>query len=50
MLDTVRKQIKDIALELGVVGLMNVQMAIKGDSIYLIEVNPRASRKGSICF
>ena len=44
MLDTVRKQIKDIALELGVIGLMNVQMAIKGDSIYLIEVNPRASR------
>ena len=44
VLDTVRKQIKDIALELGVIGLMNVQMAIKGDSIYLIEVNPRASR------
>ena len=34
MLDTVRKQIKDIALELGVIGLMNVQMAIKGDSIF----------------
>ena len=29
VLDTVRKQIKDIALELGVIGLMNVQMAIK---------------------
>ena len=33
-----------LALELGVVGLMNVQFAVKGDEIYLIEVNPRASR------
>ena len=44
VLDTVRKQIRDIALELGVIGLMNVQMAIKDELIYLIEVNPRASR------
>ncbi len=33
-----------IALKLGVVGLMNVQYAIKDDTVYIIEVNPRASR------
>ena len=33
-----------IARELGVVGLMNVQFAIQGKSIYILEVNPRASR------
>jgi len=33
-----------LALELGVVGLMNVQFAVQGDTIFLIEVNPRASR------
>ncbi|MBL4854063.1 MAG: carbamoyl-phosphate synthase large subunit [Robiginitomaculum sp.] len=38
------RQTKLLALELGVVGLMNVQYAVKGDDIYLIEVNPRASR------
>ncbi len=37
-------QTQQLALELGVVGLMNVQYAIKGDVIYLLEVNPRASR------
>ncbi|MGR3372624.1 MAG: carbamoyl-phosphate synthase large subunit [Pseudooceanicola nanhaiensis] len=37
-------QTKALALELGVVGLMNVQFAVKGKDIYLIEVNPRASR------
>ncbi|NNL88595.1 MAG: carbamoyl-phosphate synthase large subunit [Marinicaulis sp.] len=37
-------QTKKLALELGVVGLMNVQYAIKDDDIYLLEVNPRASR------
>ncbi|MGH1425845.1 MAG: carbamoyl-phosphate synthase large subunit [Pseudooceanicola sp.] len=37
-------QTRALALELGVVGLMNVQYAVKGDDIYLIEVNPRASR------
>ena len=35
---------KDMALQLGVVGLMNVQYAIHKGDIYLIEVNPRASR------
>ena len=38
------RQTKALALELKVVGLMNVQFAVKGDEIYLIEVNPRASR------
>ncbi|QDV09827.1 Carbamoyl-phosphate synthase large chain [Planctomycetes bacterium Poly30] len=35
---------KAMARELGVIGLMNVQYAIKGDQVYVIEVNPRASR------
>ena len=35
---------KKMAKELGVVGLMNVQLAIQDDKIYVIEVNPRASR------
>jgi carbamoyl-phosphate synthase large subunit len=35
---------KAMAKELGVVGLMNVQYAIKGSEVYVIEVNPRASR------
>ena len=38
------RQTKLLALELGVVGLMNVQYAVKDDKVYLIEVNPRASR------
>jgi carbamoyl-phosphate synthase large subunit len=39
------KQItKNIAAELNVVGLMNIQFAIDGNDIYMIEVNPRASR------
>ncbi len=42
--DRMRKHIRDMALELGVVGLMNTQFAIKGDDIYILEVNPRASR------
>ncbi len=40
----IETQTKTIALGLGVKGLMNVQYAITGDDIYLIEVNPRASR------
>ena len=39
-----KRQSVSLALELGVVGLMNVQFAVKDDEIYLIEVNPRASR------
>jgi carbamoyl-phosphate synthase large subunit len=42
--DIIRKQVKQMALELKVVGLMNVQMAIQDDEVYIIEVNPRASR------
>ncbi|MGE4293286.1 MAG: carbamoyl-phosphate synthase large subunit [Desulfovibrio sp.] len=40
----IERQTKAMALELGVVGLMNVQYAIKDGEIYIIEVNPRASR------
>ncbi len=42
--DRMRRHIEDMALELGVVGLMNTQFAIKGEDIYILEVNPRASR------
>ncbi|MDR0408141.1 MAG: carbamoyl phosphate synthase large subunit, partial [Campylobacteraceae bacterium] len=40
----VESQTKQIALNLGVVGLMNIQYAVYQDDIYMIEVNPRASR------
>ncbi|MCL1078371.1 carbamoyl-phosphate synthase large subunit [Parashewanella spongiae] len=39
-----REYVRKLALELGVVGLMNVQFAVKDDEIYMIEVNPRAAR------
>jgi len=42
--DRMRDQVKAMALELGVVGLMNTQLAWQDDEIYVIEVNPRASR------
>jgi carbamoyl-phosphate synthase large subunit len=42
--DKMRDQMVQLALELEVVGLMNAQFAIKGDDIYILEVNPRASR------
>ncbi|PPD45783.1 MAG: carbamoyl phosphate synthase large subunit [Methylocystis sp.] len=38
------EQTKSLAMALGVVGLMNVQFALKGGEIYVLEVNPRASR------
>ena len=38
------KQTKTLALSLNVVGLMNIQFAIKDDTIFVLEVNPRASR------
>ena len=38
------RQAREMALALGVVGLMNVQFAIKDDEVYVLEVNPRASR------
>ena len=42
--DEMREICKKMARELGVRGLMNVQLALQGDKIYVIEVNPRASR------
>jgi carbamoyl-phosphate synthase large subunit len=42
--DRMRDQIRRMALALDVVGLMNTQFAIKDDDIYVLEVNPRASR------
>ncbi|MGX9356124.1 carbamoyl-phosphate synthase large subunit [Roseobacteraceae bacterium S113] len=44
MLERIEEQTVALAKALHVVGLMNVQFAIKNDEIYLIEVNPRASR------
>jgi carbamoyl-phosphate synthase large subunit len=44
MLATVRKATYELARELKVVGLMNVQFAIKDNQLYVLEVNPRASR------
>lgn len=42
--DVMREQVKQLAFELGVKGLMNAQFAVKGHDVYLIEVNPRAAR------
>jgi carbamoyl-phosphate synthase large subunit len=42
--DAMREMVRKMALELGVVGLMNVQLAYQDGEIYVIEVNPRASR------
>ncbi|MFZ9594908.1 MAG: carbamoyl-phosphate synthase large subunit [Bdellovibrionia bacterium] len=42
--DRIRTYTRELAKRLQVVGLMNVQFAIQGDRIYLLEVNPRASR------
>ena len=44
VIEELKRQSTALALELGVVGLMNVQFAVKDGTIYLIEVNPRASR------
>jgi len=44
VLEEIRRQTKLLALELKVRGLMNVQFAVKDDEIYILEVNPRASR------
>jgi carbamoyl-phosphate synthase large subunit len=40
----IREMAREMALELNVVGLMNAQLAVKDDDIYIIEVNPRGSR------
>ncbi|WP_370979999.1 carbamoyl-phosphate synthase large subunit [Agaribacterium sp. ZY112] len=42
--DQMREQVRKMAVELGVVGLMNTQLAYQDGKIYVIEVNPRASR------
>jgi len=42
--NAIREQVCLLAKSLGVVGLMNTQFAIKGNDIYILEVNPRASR------
>jgi len=44
IIDEVRKATHSLAKELGVIGLMNVQYAIKDKNVYVLEVNPRASR------
>ena len=42
--DEIRRQTVAMARALNVVGLMNVQFALQGDTVYVLEVNPRASR------
>jgi len=44
MLEEIRATTRKIALELGVIGLINVQYAIAGGELFVIEANPRASR------
>ncbi len=44
VIDDIRTQTEKLALALNIKGLMNVQYAVKDDVVYLIEVNPRASR------
>jgi carbamoyl-phosphate synthase large subunit len=44
VLEQIRTATKSMARELQVRGLMNVQFAVKGDDVYVLEVNPRASR------
>ncbi|MDY6933555.1 MAG: carbamoyl-phosphate synthase large subunit [Spirochaetota bacterium] len=44
MIVRIEKSTRDLAKELDVIGLMNIQFAIKNDDLYIIEVNPRASR------
>ncbi|MEC8109736.1 MAG: carbamoyl-phosphate synthase large subunit, partial [Pseudomonadota bacterium] len=43
-LETLKKQTRNLAFALNVVGLMNIQFAIRENKIYLLEVNPRGSR------
>lgn len=42
--DEIRRQTKEMAKALNVIGLMNVQFAVQDDVVYVLEVNPRASR------
>jgi carbamoyl-phosphate synthase large subunit len=43
-IDRIKSQARALAKELNVIGLMNIQFAVKDDEIYILEVNPRASR------
>jgi carbamoyl-phosphate synthase large subunit len=42
--EEIKRQTRELAAELGVIGLMNIQFAVKDGDIYVLEVNPRASR------
>ena len=44
VIETIRQYTRAMARELKVIGLMNVQYAVKGETVYVLEVNPRASR------
>ncbi len=44
VINSIKEQTKKLAAELDVVGLINIQFAVKDEEIYLLEVNPRASR------
>lgn len=44
VLDTIRSQTHDLGMALKVMGLMNIQFAVKDEQVYVLEVNPRASR------
>jgi carbamoyl-phosphate synthase large subunit len=44
VLSSIHAATRALAMELGVIGLMNVQFAVRGSAVYVIEVNPRASR------
>ena len=43
-IETIKEYTRKIAVELGVIGLMNIQYAIANDTVYILEANPRASR------
>ncbi|MGI5900362.1 MAG: carbamoyl-phosphate synthase large subunit [Christensenellales bacterium] len=43
-IDLIKEYTRKIAVEMGVNGLMNMQYAIEGDTVYVLEANPRASR------
>jgi carbamoyl-phosphate synthase large subunit len=44
IVEEIKRQSEELAKAIGIVGLMNVQFAVKGEDIYILEVNPRASR------
>ena len=44
IIDVIKSQTRALALELNVLGIINIQFAVKDDAVYVLEVNPRASR------